>query len=223
MNKCAVLFVAVSSLVVAGRAADLDVSILQNTVLRVRVNLLTEHFTEQLRAAGPTNPVSGMVLDLRFADGSAAPAGAADYFTRNKMPLVILVNSQTRGSAATLAAQLRAAGAGIVIGGANSPGKIPPDVLVSVSAEDEKKFSENPFAPPATNRTALFSTTNLLAFVDHTSEAELVLKRIKDGEEDTGVTTPRAEPAQPVIRDPALARAVDLLKALAALHPAHDL
>ena len=31
-------------------------------------------------------------------------------------------------------------------------------------------------------------------------------------------STPRAEPAQPVIRDPALARAVDLLKALAVLH-----
>jgi hypothetical protein len=60
----------------------------------------------------------------------------------------------------------------------------------------------------------------LLGFVDHTSEADLVRKRIKDGESDGAIATPRAEPPQPVIRDPALARAVDLVKALAALHPA---
>jgi hypothetical protein len=42
---------------------------------------------------------------------------------------------------------------------------------------------------------------------------------VKDGDEDDAAT-PRAEPSQPVIRDPALARAVDLFKALAALHPA---
>jgi hypothetical protein len=59
-----------------------------------------------------------------------------------------------------------------------------------------------------------------MAFVDHTSEAELVRKRIKDGDDEGDVATPRAEPLQPVIRDPALARAADLLKALAALHPA---
>ncbi len=61
-----------------------------------------------------------------------------------------------------------------------------------------------------------------MAFVDHTSEADLVRKRIKDGEPRTiHTTTQRPKPApQPVIRDPALARAMDLLKALAALHPA---
>ena len=64
----------------------------------------------------------------------------------------------------------------------------------------------------------LSGTNNLLAIVDHTSEAELVRKRIKDGDEGGDLPTPRAEPAQPVIRDPALARAVDLLKALAVLH-----
>ena len=64
------------------------------------------------------------------------------------------------------------------------------------------------------------ATNELLAFVDHTSEADLVRKRIKDGEDDGEATQPRVEPPQPVIRDPALARAVDLLKALAALHPA---
>ena len=61
-------------------------------------------------------------------------------------------------------------------------------------------------------------SNNLLAIVDHTSEAELVRKRVKDGDEGGEITTPRAEPLQPVIADPALARALDLLKALAVLH-----
>ena len=56
----------------------------------------------------------------------------------------------------------------------------------------------------------------MLPFVDHMSEAELVRKKIKDGEGEDS-PAPRTEPATPVIRDPALARAVDLLKALAIL------
>ena len=49
---------------------------------------------------------------------------------------------------------------------------------------------------------------------------EAICWRVKDGDDDGSVSTPRADPPQPVIRDPALARAMDLLKALAALHPA---
>jgi hypothetical protein len=213
MKTCVVLFLAVSSLVAASRAAETGVSFLENLVLRVRVNLLTEPFAE------PTNPVSGAILDLRFAD-DAAPA-AADYFARKKPPLVILVNSQTRGEAAVLAAQLRASSSAIVIGSTNPPGKITPDIAVAVSVDDERKFQDNPYAAPVTNRAGYLSATNnLFAFVDHTSEAELVRKRIKDGDEAEDLPTRRAEPLQPVIRDPALARALDLLKALAALHPA---
>ena len=77
---------------------------------------------------------------------------------------------------------------------------------------------DNPYARPAAKTPrALSGTNSLLAFVDHTSEAELVRKRIKDGDDDGSATMPRVEPAQPVIADPALARAVDLLKTLAAL------
>ena len=63
------------------------------------------------------------------------------------------------------------------------------------------------------------ATNEFFPFVDHTSEADLVRKRVKDGDDDD-TATPRLEPSQPVIRDPALARALDLFKALAALHPA---
>jgi hypothetical protein len=56
-------------------------------------------------------------------------------------------------------------------------------------------------------------------YIDHTSEADLVREKIKDGDEDENTAPVRVAPAKPVIRDPALARAVDFLKALAVLQP----
>jgi hypothetical protein len=76
---------------------------------------------------------------------------------------------------------------------------------------------ENPYAaavPDDTNSPA--ATNNLLPFVDHTSEADLVRAKIKDGDENESLPTPRqTEPPKPFIRDPVLARAVDLIKGLA--------
>ena len=218
MKRCVILFsvlFAASAAVLADSPAVMT-SIWETNVLCIRVSRVTENFAEQLRAAEPTNAIAGTILDLRFADGTNV---AADYFTRKKSPLVILVNSQTRGTAATLATQLRASVAAILIGSTNPAGNISPDIIVVVSADDERKFQENPYAASGTNRSVMMSgTNNMLAFVDHMSEAELVRKRIKDGDEAGDLPTPRTEPAQPVIRDPALARAVDLLKALAVLH-----
>lgn len=218
MNKCAILFLA-SALSAFAAEPLVKTSVLENDVLCVRVSRLPENSAEQLRAAAPAGRFCGTVLDLRFADGTNQD-NAADYFTRRKMPLVILVNSQTRGAAAALAAQLRTSASAIVIGSTNPPGKISPDIALSVSADDERKFQENPCAPPVTSQSAVFSdTNNLFAMVDHTSEAELVSKHIKDGEEDgDSMLQPEPVPAPPAIRDPALARAVDLLKALAVLH-----
>jgi hypothetical protein len=218
MKKYAVLWLAVSGLVVAGHAADAVpvVSILESSVLRVCASHVTENFAGQLRAAAPTNQISGTILDLRFADGDNA-AAAVDYFSTKKSPLVILVNGQTRGSAAALVTQLRAAGEAVVIGNTNAAGILQPDIAVAVGTEAERKFQENPFADLAADRiAALSATNNLLPFIDHMSEAELVRNHVKDGEDDGIQPTTRTEPP-PVIRDPALARAVDLLKALAIL------
>jgi hypothetical protein len=173
---------------------------------------------DQIRTITVPRNLAGTVLDLRFADGAAT--NAADYFIRGKSPLVILVNSQTSGTAAQLATDLRNSASAILIGSTNSPKNLAPDILVAVSPEQEKKFQDNPFLAGLTNPFGSASPTNLLGFVEHTSEAELVRKRIKDGEDDGDVASPRAEPSTPVVRDPALARAMDLLKALAALHPA---
>ena len=218
MKKYAVLWLAVCGLVVAGHAADAVpvVSILESSVLRVCASRVTENFAGQLRAAAPTNQISGTILDLRFADGDNA-AAAVDYFSTKKSPLVILVNGQTRGSAAVLVTQLRAAGEALVIGNTNAAGILQPDIAVAVGTEAERTFQENPFADLAADGTAALSATNdLLPFIDHMSEAELVRNHVKDGE-DGGIQPTTRAAAPPVIRDPALARAVDLLKALAIL------
>ena len=220
MKKCAILFFLISSVIVPARAAETEVSVLETNVLRVRVNQLTENFAGQLRAATPTNALIGSILDLRATAGDNEETTlAAGCFSTSKLPLVILVDRATGGAAAALAKRLRAMGIGLIIGEANE--RIPPDITVAMRAADEKIFLQNPYALTATNPAAALALTNdLLPYVDHTSEADMVRKRIKDGEDDSDATnTPRVQPAQPIIRDPVLARAVDLLKALAILHP----
>ena len=231
MNRC-LLGLLVWSAAAPWAMADGEVhgDVLDGSVLRYRVSTVTDNLTTQLAAAQPagTNAIAGIVLDLRFASGSdAVPATAKNYFYTNKTSLVILVNSQTSGSASALATQLREAGLGLVIG---SPNAAPaPDIAVAVSTETEKRFQADPYLAISNDLTISRLETNLLsgvtttndwmAYVDHTSEADLVRKRVKDGEDTSDpAATPRTPPP-PVIHDPALLRAVDLLKALASLHP----
>ncbi len=194
----------------------LQISRLDNGVDCARFDSVTDTLMGQLQTA-LTNQTSGLVLDLRFAGGSKNVA-RPDFLFAPKMPLIVLVNSQTHGAAAELAAQLRTAQRAILIGGADVTGAIAPDITLTVTSEQEKKFQADPFATFKTN-SLTSATQDLLPFIDHTSEAELVRRRVKDGS-DAVSEAPRPAPAQPVIRDPALARAVDLCKALAVLKPA---
>jgi len=219
MKKNVTLFLAMmATLAALADEPTLKVSVLDNAVLCLRASRVPENVTEQIRAASVPRHLTGTVLDLRFADDAAT--NAADYFIHRKSPLVILVNGQTRGPAAALAAQLRASAPAVLIGSTNSLDNLSPDIIVAVSADDEKKFQDDPFFKTASGPFDRMSATNLLGFVDHTSEAELVRKHVKDGEFEGDTSLPRAEPPQPIVRDPALARAVDLLKALAALQSA---
>lgn len=217
MKNYAILFLAVMMALAAGAAEPtLNVSVLDNAVLCLRASRVPDNVKEQVRAASVPRHLTGTVLDLRFADDAAT--NAADYFLHHKSPLVILVNSQTRGAAAALATQLRESAAAVLIGSTNSSEGLSPDIVVAVSMDDEKKFQDNPFFKGTAEPLDQMSATNLLGFVDHTSEAELVRKHVKDGEFEGDTSLPRAAPPQPVVRDPALARALDLLKALAVLH-----
>lgn len=216
MNKSLILLLTMTLSVWADEPA-LKVSVLENDILCLHASRVPDNFAAQLQAGQPTNPIIGTILDLRFADGDQT-VSAGNLFGSQKTPLVILMNSQTRGGAAGLVAQLQSGGRGIVIG--NSNGKIRPDITIATSAEAEKAYQENPFVQLPAGLSAMATSNNLTHLIDHTSEADLVRKRIKDGEEDD-TETARTEPATPVIRDPALARAVDLLKALTILKPVH--
>ncbi len=219
MKKCALLILAMAVNAI-GAEPELKISVLDNAVLCVRASRLPADVKERIHEATSTNRLAGSVgtvLDLRFAD--VAASNAADYFLQRATPLIILVNSQTRGTAAALARTLRSQTSAILIGSTNAPTDLTPDIAVPVGADTEKKFQDDPYVRSSGGMLDNLSATNeLLAFVDHTSEAELVRKRVKDGEDDGDTASPRAEPPQPVIQDPELARAVDLLKALAALH-----
>jgi len=193
-------------------------SVLDGNLLCIRAARLPGDLAAQLPVVWPTNGISGAILDLRFAGGGKNRFSGGAFLTDKKLPLILLVNGQTRGGATELAAQLRAGGQCVVIGPTNFTG-LTPDIVVTASSEADKRFQEDPFAPSPASGDALAATNDLLPFIDHTSEADLVSKRVKDGDE-TAAEAPRAAPAQPVIRDPALARAVDLLKALAVLRPA---
>jgi hypothetical protein len=201
-------------------------AILENDVAYLRVNHVTKDLADEIQSAqstlAATNKTAGTVLDLRFADGDnlASAKATADFFAAGKLPLVILVNDDTQGAAAKLAADLREARAGLIFGNST---EVKPDIAVAVKIADEKKFLEDPYVsltPGETNSTA--TTNEFLPFVDHTSEADLVRQKIKDGESDENSAPPHgAEPQKPVIRDPVLARAVDLIKGLAIVRQSH--
>lgn len=196
-------------------------SVLENDVAYLRVGDVGSNLAAEIQSAqnflAATNKIAGTILDLRFANGEdlTAAVAAADLFKAKKLPLAILVNGETRGAAMSLAADLRAARDGLVFGG--TAAELKPDIAVTVKSADEKKFLENPYAALAQAETNAGAATNSFSpFIDHTSEADLVRAKIKDGSQDEDSMPPRpAEPQKPFIHDPVLARAVDLIKALA--------
>ncbi len=209
-------------------SALLKAAILENNVTYLRVGQVETNLASEISAAQrtpvTTNKIIGTILDLRFADGTdlAAAKAAANLFAAKKLPLAILVNGETSGAAATLATTLRAARDGLVLGSATADLK--PDIAVTVSAVDESAFFKNPYAALAQSTTNSAATTNSFSpFIDHTSEADLVRAKIKDGDQDEDSPPARSvEPQKPFIHDPVLARAVDLLKALAIVQPSRS-
>jgi hypothetical protein len=211
------------------------VAIFENNILYLRASHVGTNLPGEIRSAQSvltgTNKIIGTILDLRFADGDdfEAAKAAADLFAAKKLPLAVLTDGETRDAAAQLAELLRNAREGLIFGSATSGTKslapVQPDIAVKVSPEDERVFMENPYAAPATNETnSPAATNNLLPFVDNTTEADLVRAKIKDGDADGNPPPPpqKIEPPKPFIRDPVLARAVDLLKGLAIVRAPHS-
>lgn len=216
---------------------------------------------------------NGLVLDLRFASGTeyAAAASTADLFAEPGTPLLdwgngpiaatakqhpwdlpvaVLVNHETQGAAEALAAAIRAAKAGLVIGSPTAgkaaifrevplpdglrlrlatapvragdgrllgPDGVQPDIAVRTVASNERTYLDDPYALiGASSGTDAARLTNTVAIKRRVTEADLVRQR--RGETNEAPATPASRAR--VIRDPALARAVDLLQGLAALKPA---
>lgn len=239
---------------------------------------LAEAVSASYRQLDATNTINGIVLDLRYTDGSdyEAAAAAVDLFVRKKealinwngrmlssqakanaitVPVAVLVNHATSGASEALAAMLREAGTALILGSrtageamlsqdypladgeglriASAPivlgdgsslstDGIKPDIDVTVSLEDERKFYADAFlvVMPKTNQVAN-STNNIASEADDTlervpfNEAELVREHKAGENPDEDAPKRPPEPKVPVVSDPALARALDLLKGLA--------
>lgn len=238
-----------------------------------------------------TNKVKGVVLDLRYSSGTdyGAAAKTADLFINTEkdllhwgeasarstgktnaiaVPVAILVNRHTSGAAEALAAILREAHVGLVLGtntagqasvfkefplkngdrlkiasvpvklGSGneiSPEGVKPDIEIVLAAEEERAFFNDSYREVPRVVSTTDSASNAVARGGETNrprrrvnEAELVRLQREGifGEEESGAGTPGARvgagrpgaiPDGPALTDPALVRAVDLLKGLSVI------
>jgi C-terminal processing protease CtpA/Prc len=121
--------------------------------------------------------------------------------------------------------RLRIATSPIVMGDGSSVSSqgLKPDIAVDVSSADEHEYYADAFKViPRTNSAgSSLSRTNLAAGTNRNirrprfNEAELVRERREGANLEDDVTEKEPEPEKPVVRDPVLARALDLLKGLA--------
>lgn len=217
-----------------------------------------------------TAKLKGLLLDLRYADGSdsrAAAQTAAQFIAEEKvllhvggdsirssartnaiqLPVAILINQQTSGAAEVLAALLRQHQVGLLIGTATTGGlrqfkeftlstgqrlriatgetkfsdgpNLPttglrPDIAITVSPEAERSFYSEPYKPlPALTKSTNSSPARL-------NEAELIRRQQAGEDPEAAPAQPAPLPTRPLIRDPAITRALDLLKGLAVVRAA---
>jgi hypothetical protein len=242
---------------------------------------------ESMKALEGTNKLDGVILDLRYATGDdyASAVATAELFIKKDQPLLdwgtgmvrskdksdaislpvaVLVNRQTTGAAEALAAVLREAGAGLILGNrtagqamiaqeyplkngerlriATAPIQLgdgstmsdqglKPDITVEVTATDERGYYSDAYKAPRRGELlagASLSLTNQASGTNRTArrprfnEAELVRER-REGISEADITAMGdREPEKPVVTDPVLARALDLLKGLALVRQAHS-
>ncbi len=228
---------------------------------------LPSDFRQSLTQLVQSNSLKGLILDLRYAEGTnyQAAAEVAELFVPSgqpvmrigaqqvtskarpitRLPLAALANGETRAGAEAIVAALRETASGLVIGSKTRGeallfetfqlstgqslriGKVPievgsgkvipasgiePDVTVSVEPEEEKLFYLDSYRERRPSTRPVETSANRARRLN---EAELV-RRHREGfdfSEDT------AEPVSEstVVTDPALSRAIDVLKGLSKL------
>ena len=199
---------------------------------RAQPLLLLENRT--LTSPEKTNATRLPVAVLVNAETSGAAEALAAILRETGAGLIL--GERTAGEAMVMESyplkngdQLRIASVPIHLGDGTvlSSEGIEPDIAVSVSREDERIYYDDPYAtrsPAASGSRS--SATNQVSSAESPSrrgymnEAELVRehKLGLDGEDNApeGPTPPRrTESTRPVVKDPVLARALDLLKGLA--------
>ncbi len=248
---------------------------------------LPQAFQSEWARVTSTNKLKGFVLDLRYAGGSDYEASArtarafvpgeeplltlagkpiqapssAGFKPLFEIPLVVLVNGETRGAAEALMAILRYERASLVLGSdtAGSAGiyqlftlsngdrlrlltgdiktasgssvagvQLSPDIRVEVNSKEERRFWTDPYAkalPEAAEGSAVktASAKAPLKPAVKINEAALVRRQREDragffNDDLSGERTAAIEkPRPPELRDPALARALDVLQGIAIL------
>jgi hypothetical protein len=175
------------------------------------------------------------------------------------VPVVVLVNKKTSGAAEALAAMLRQADIGLILG-TNTAGTaaianeftlssgqrlrvystpiklgdgkalpisgVKPDIEVEVSEQEELAYLSDAYkVMPKPGRSGLASGTDTNTAGTNRpprrriNEAELVRMQREGVDPDTEPSARRpVEADRPVVSDPALARALDLLKGLSVVH-----
>ena len=176
--------------------------------------------------------ISGPVAVLVNADTRGAAEALAAILRHTDVAL--LIGTNTAGQAAmakefTLKTgqRLRIAVAPLKVGDGKelAPGGLKPDIGIEVNPDDERQWFEDAFkvlpkpgatASLATNEATTVASSTNRAPRRRLNEAELVrMSREGRGVETNSATARPTEPATPVVNDPALARALDLLKGLA--------
>jgi hypothetical protein len=121
--------------------------------------------------------------------------------------------------------RLRIATTPVTSGNTPAVARIQPDITVTTSPDDERVYFADAYAElskPAADTNLNAATNGFLPFIDRISEADLVREKLNDSEELSGAMLPRhTAPQKPLIRDPALARALDLIKGLAVVRESH--
>ena len=168
-----------------------------------------------------TNAIRLPVVALVNGETGGAAEAVAAMLRQTSAGL--LIGSRTAGRAGVMndfklsnGQMLRVVTAPVQLGNAKAiPATgVVPDIEVIVKLDDERMFQADPFAGSATTPTNSATALRFRRF--RPSEADLVREKRGDGDVESLMNERvKAEPEIPVVQDPALARAIDLLKGLA--------
>lgn len=201
-------------------------------LFQAKATPLLDWGTGVVSATEKTNALSGPIAVLVNSETTGAAEALAA--TLRECGTGLILGTTTRGAAMTAedftlkdGRRIRIATATVKVGAGTplvAPG-VKPDIEVAVSPEAEREFLLNPYSttnPLRTNSPVNAGiSTNRPVRRPRVNEADLVRARRDGVPLDVELLNLReGEPERPALRDPALARAVDLLKGLAVVRRA---